>query len=294
MAIFDTSDIKATGFTVTGVSTLSGNSNNAILTISGSSNVLLTVNDTTGSTNLFTVSTTAGTQNFAVTNTGISATTISGISMNLGAGTATTPPLQLLTGGTVVTTPVTGSFELDNININYYTYAPSSRGVNRNEQILILTGTSALSSATTSQALFSAATIAGSLNILAGYTYGFECGFDLSGMSASIGTFGFGLSGTSVLSSLRYTAIAGKAVTGIANPSTIVTLRNRATTAISSASTATAGFAQIDGIFRCTTSGTIVPHTLLSVASSAVVAQDSYFKVFPMGSNTLFKIGNWI
>jgi len=65
MAIFDTSDIQATGVTVYGKVIISGNSSNNLLTISGATGPIVTVTDNVDAT-LWAVATTGGTTVFSV------------------------------------------------------------------------------------------------------------------------------------------------------------------------------------------------------------------------------------
>lgn len=65
MATFDTLEIRTTGLTVNGKTTISGNTNNTILVVSGSTGTLLSINDNNTDT-LFSVATTGDTTNFSV------------------------------------------------------------------------------------------------------------------------------------------------------------------------------------------------------------------------------------
>jgi len=46
------------------------------------------------------------------------------------------------------------------------------------------------------------------------------------------------------------------------------------------------GFAMISGKLRISAAGTIIPSVSLTVAAAAVVAADSYFRIWPVGFNT--------
>lgn len=69
MATLRTNNIVSSGVTIAGITVLSGNSNNNILTISGGTNQILAVSDTFSDT-MFSVGTTGGTNVFSVTTGG--------------------------------------------------------------------------------------------------------------------------------------------------------------------------------------------------------------------------------
>ena len=62
---------------------------------------------------------------------------------------------------------------------------------------------------------------------------------------------------------------------------------------ITPSNAATSGFAEIQGRIRVSTGGTIIPLVTLSVAAAATVNADSFFEIYPVGSNTQTSEGNW-
>ena len=112
--------------------------------------------------------------------------------------------------------------------------------------------------------------------------YFFECEFSLSAMSASSGTFSFGLGGTATLGGIQYTALASKTAL-TPNTAQITTSQTAAATALVTASTTTTGSAIIRGAFYITAAGTIIPSFAISVAANAIVGNLSYFRCWPVG-----------
>lgn len=150
-----------------------------------------------------------------------------------------------------------------------------------------------LVSQTAVQKLFDSVTN-GTLTLVANGTYRFKCKFTLTGMSASSGTFGFALGGTANLTGIEWHANSAKAAAGTST-NTGVILRNQtaANAALTAANTVTSGFTEIEGVFRMTTAGTIIPQVSLSVAAAAVVAADAWFECWQIGTNTDVSKGNW-
>jgi hypothetical protein len=159
------------------------------------------------------------------------------------------------------------------------------------DQIILQQSTYTLTSQTAAQKLFNATTN-GQVTLTAG-TYGFDCFFSLSSMSASSGSFGFALGGTAtVTQSFRAAAQKGTATLATAT-ATQVTYNTTANTTLATASTNTVGYAQIDGILVVTVGGTLIPQVSLGVASAAVVGVGSYFRIRPYGSSSVSFVGNW-
>jgi hypothetical protein len=215
-------------------------------------------------------------------------------SITLSAGTATTAPLYFTLGGSVLKTSVlAGDIEADANGIFYYSHANSSRGVVYAEQFISLSGTYTLTSQTAAQKLFNSTTN-GAVTVKAGTTYYFECFYSLTAMSATSGSFGFAIGGTATLTSLNWTSAAIKATTGT-TAATLQTTFNTtaANTTIVTASTQTGGSARITGTIRVNAAGTIIPQVSLGQAAAAVVGANSYFRIIPIGTNTVTSVGNW-
>lgn len=154
-------------------------------------------------------------------------------------------------------------------------------------------GTFTLVSQTAAQKMFNSPTN-GALTVLASTSYQFESYFDLSSMSGSSGTFGWALLGTATFTYSQWTSFANKATlatqvawVGTANKNSV------ANTALTAANTNTVGAAYIRGLLRINQGGTIIPAVSQGNAAAAVVGQDSWFRCWPIGSNTIVSLGSW-
>lgn len=209
----------------------------------------------------------------------------------LPAGTVTKKPLQF-TSGTNLTTATAGVLEYDG-SVHYSTHAANERGVLGSEQFISMQGgTFTLTSQTAAQKLFNSPTN-GTITVAGSTSYHFECEYDLSAMSASSGAFGFALGGTATFTFVKWVSYGNKAVLATAaSPQSTVNV-TAANTAIVTATTATVGWAHIRGLMRINAAGTVIPQVSLGVAAAAVVGQDSFFRCWPIGSNTVTSVGNW-
>lgn len=218
---------------------------------------------------------------------------MSSIILAAGTATAATAPLYFtISGSVVLTSAVAGVMEPDANGILYYTHATSERGVVNVEQFISLTGTYTLTSTTSAQQLFNSTTN-GQVTVASSKSYYFECEFDLTSVSSSAGTIAFGLGGTATYTSIKYTTMAVKSSTTSPANATMMTATTNASTAITASNANTAGHAIIRGIIRINAGGTVIPQVALSVAAAAVVGVNSYFRMVPMGTNTVTNVGNW-
>lgn len=158
MAVFDTSDILTTGLTVQGVTTLSGNSNNNILTVNGATGEILSVTDVSSET-LMSIGTTGGSPIFQV---------FTGNSVSFGDYTA--PQLVTTTLTTVTSTQNIYSIPTSTYSGAFYDYTVSgSTGIRAGTVITTWSGStveytelSTNSIGTTSAVTFSISVSAGS------------------------------------------------------------------------------------------------------------------------------------
>jgi hypothetical protein len=207
--------------------------------------------------------------------------------VTLSAGTTTVQPV-LFSAGTNLTIPVAGSVEYDGV-VAYLTPTANTRGVWMTEQFILQTANYTLASATSAQQLFNASTN-GAVTLPVG-TYEFECQFNLSSMSSSSGSFGFALGGSATINQY-WTANATK--TAFATPSApTISYNVAANTSIATASTTTTGFAVVQGYITVAGAGTVVPQVSLTVANAALVGPGSFFRVRPLGTNAVARVGNW-
>lgn len=217
--------------------------------------------------------------------------TISGVIETLAAGTASVAPLTFLSGANL-TAAAAGAIEYDGL-IHYTSHLANARGANVSEQFIFTPAANyTLTSQTAAQKMFASPTN-GALTVNAATTYQFESVFDLTTMNASSGTFGWALLGTATLTTIKWWSMSNKATlaTFLAWQSTFNA--TAANTALGTSTTATVAAAFINGVMRVNTGGTIIPAVSLGVANAAVVQAGSYFRCWPIGTNTVASVGNW-
>jgi hypothetical protein len=218
--------------------------------------------------------------------------TPSGAWLNIAAGTAVEAPL-LLTSGTNLTTATAGAFEYDGV-VHYSTHSANERGVLDSEQFISTQGgTRTLTSQTAAQKIFATPTN-GQVTLKASTTYQFECWLSLSSMSATSGSFGFALGGTATITFANWLSHSDKAALATAAaPQSTYNNNSVANTTICTATTNTIAWAYIRGTVRINAAGTLIPQVSLGIAAAAVVGQDSWFRIWPLGTNTVADVGNW-
>jgi hypothetical protein len=207
----------------------------------------------------------------------------------LGAGTTSTSPLKF-TAGVLKTTPAVGDMELDANGFLFYS-KNSHRGVLPPVQWIANTATRTFVSNTNSQNMFDAGSAgANTFTAVANTTYIFEVQINLTGLSATANSVGFGLSLTgAVASNISYMAIAER-VSTIATPTapTMCRIAVTATTAVtSSVASATAAAITIKGIVRFTTGGSVTPViSQIGATAASVLGIGSYVKFQALGTDT--------
>jgi len=210
----------------------------------------------------------------------------------LGTAAANTAPLKF-TSGTVQTTPEAGTKEYDG-KVFYATGEASQRGLLPNEQFVILTGnyTTPTGSNNTLKQAFNTTTN-GAITVAGNTTYLFECMLNISSMSSTSGNLQFGIGGTATKTRTAYVAIANKTALTVQTASSHTFGTVSTAVVISASNTNTTGYALIRGSLVIGTGGTLIPSIAHSIAAPSVVQAGSYFKLTPIGSNTVTQIGNW-
>jgi hypothetical protein len=255
--------------------------------------------DTTGALSFQTNGTTTALTIDTAQNIGAGVTSPTGV-LHLKAGTATanTAPLKF-NSGTNLTTPEAGVFEYDG-KVFYATPVASNRSVTVVENFVARTGAKTMTSNTSLQAIFSGGTgglTNGSLTVTASTSYFFEMSINVSTMSATSGNFGFSIlgAGTATFTSAAWHAFGydntNQQTAGNAGTSWQSTAG--ATGNIITAATGTAASAIVKGIFRINGAGTIIPSIQLTTANAAVIGVNTWFKCYPVGTDTVVSVGNW-
>lgn len=244
----------------------------------------------------------AGSADFTFNGTtlGVGATPVSTAWVKLGAATTAKAPLEFHTSaGVLMTTPDDGAVEYDG-SVFYGTPISNSRGVMLTEHFVARTGTKTMTSNTNLQSLFGGGTgglTTGSLTVASTETYFFEASINMSSMSATSGNIGFSIvgAGTATFTSASFHAFGLDATAQgtAAAAGTSFVASQAATGNIVTAATGTAVSVYVKGIFRINAAGTIIPSVQLTTAAAAVIGTNTWFKCYPVGSNTVISVGNW-
>jgi hypothetical protein len=158
---------------------------------------------------------------------------------------------------------------------------------------IALTSANTLTSQTAAQAIFDGGggPTNGAITLSTG-VYFFECGFSLTNMSSSSGSFGFALGGSATITQSWRSSTAKPAALATATAAE-QTFNTAANTTLITANTNTVGMTYINGVIRITSAGTIIPQVSLGVASAAVVGVNSYFKSYRAGDSSVVSLGDW-
>lgn len=213
--------------------------------------------------------------------------------LHLGAGFATAnngAPLKF-TSGTNLTTAEAGAMEYDGTAF-YTTPVASNRGVNPSVYYRVASSNTTLNSVNTAQPAFSTL---GSFTVAAATTYEFEAVYYIAnGTTTHTTATLFG--GTATLTDIAYTALLWSA-----NASTITTAQSTVNVKVATAkvlnatSTSPETTIFLKGIIRINGGGTLIPQIQFSAAPGGTntMNTNSYFKLTPIGSNTVQSVGNW-
>lgn len=217
--------------------------------------------------------------------------------LHLSANTATMSALDFTpTSAVLKTSPLAGDMEVDANGLLYYSHNNSNRGVVNVEQFISLTSTYTLASQTGAQKLFNSTTN-GALTVKGSTSYFFECFYTLTSMSGTSGNGGFSVlgAGTATVTSAAFwaTGLDNTTLTTGAAIGGSFTASATTTNNITTAATGTAVAVLIRGIIRINAGGTIIPSVSLANAAAAVVGVNSYFRIYPIGTNTTTNVGNW-
>lgn len=288
-----------------------------ISTITSATITTLTATDV-NTTNV-TPTTIAGTPNFSGAVTAASTLGVTGLltatggvsiptakSLTVGAGTATVAPLNL-TSGTNLTTAAAGAIEFDG-KVFYTTAAASSRQVCDAEQFIIQTANSStynntvLDTASAGQ-VFS--TGSGALTVQGTTTYFFEGLYKLSNTGTTSHTWAtlFALTNSATLTGIQYTVMGDTRTTSAATIAATSMLDVAVATQVpvTAASTSATEFVTLflKGYMAVNVGGTVTPQLQASARPGAtgtpgvVVLAGSYFRMWPVGTNSVASVGNW-
>lgn len=230
---------------------------------------------------------------------------ITAASFTASAGTATVSPYNF-TAGTNLTTAAAGAQEFDG-KVFYETAVASSRQVVNAEQFVCLTANgptdnNSLLDAATAAAVFRVPTN-GTLTVAASTTYMFEAMYYLSNTGTTSHTWSTLFAGTATFTSIAYLA---SAYTGTTSGATITAMSAAqvavaTAVAVTAASTSATEFCTfwLRGVMRINGAGTLIPQLKASARPGAsgtpgvTILAGSYFRAWPLGSDTVASVGNW-
>lgn len=212
------------------------------------------------------------------------------------AGTAALAPVTL-TSGTNLTTAAAGAVEFDGVAF-YATSVASSRQVVDTVQLCLLSADYVLTDTASAQKALNC-TSNGQVTVAASTTYMFEATYYITNTGTNAHTWGMAIGGTATLTSgfLSITAYTANALTTLATPQMV------ATTAVATAAVVTGsltsatenGVYKVTGVLRINAGGTVIPQVKQSATTGGTLTMktNSYFRIWPIGSNTATTIGNW-
>ena len=161
-----------------------------------------------------------------------------------------------------------------------------------------LTADYTLTDSATAQKAFNASTN-GAITLSASTSYFFEALYLITNTGTTSHTWSTLFAGTATFTSIAYRA---QARTGITSAATLTAVSDAYTTAatalaVTAASTANPEYViiKLDGIMRINAAGTVIPQVKLSAQANGtqLMLTNSYFRCWPIGSNTVATVGNW-
>ena len=210
-------------------------------------------------------------------------------------GTSSAAPVAF-TAGTNMTTPGAGAFEYDGV-VFYGSPQSNQRGVVATEQFIALTANYTGADSASAQQVFDATTN-GAVTLAASTTYMMEGVYYITrsaGTTSHTLSTLFALGGT--LTSIAYTAettsTTGNALGAV---SRIYGTLASATVVTAASIEATENITvTIRGIVRTNAAGTFAPQIQYSAApgGAPTILANSFFKLTPIGTNTVTTVGNW-
>lgn len=211
----------------------------------------------------------------------------------LAAGTNSVAPLKL-TSGTNLSAASAGAVEYDG-TVFTATSVANSRQVVCGEQFVCVGATpvSLTNNITTAQSVFASANDA--LTVAGSTTYFFEAYIYLS-TGTTTHTTAFGLGGTATFTSILYESVlVSSAATTIATSSSFLEVISAAATVLNATSAAATTKIRLKGVMRINAGGTIIPQVTFSAGPTGTCQTNtnSFFRCWPIGSNTVEAVGNW-
>lgn len=213
------------------------------------------------------------------------------------AGSASQSPV-LLASGTNLSVPAAGAFEYDGV-VFYGTPTASQRGVLNTQHFIALVNNYTGNDVNTAQKVFDSPTN-GTMTFAASTTYMLEATYYITravgSNSHTLSTL-FAIGGGGSLTSIAYTADTTSTASNILGAVSRIYATAATATVVTGASTATNENITVTlrGIIRTNAAGTITPQIQYSAApgGAPTVLANSYFRLIPLGTNSVASVGNW-
>lgn len=218
--------------------------------------------------------------------------TMAGGGFVLAAGTTSLGPLRFQSG-TNLTTAATGTVEYDG-RVFYMTSVASTRQVVLTKQFITTQVVTALSnSSTAAQNVFASANDV--MSLAANTAYRFKLRFFIN-TGSTTHTTALGLAVSSAVTNIGYWASLWSTTAGTISTTAPSVLDVTATTAtvLNATSTATRTTIEAEGIIRTNGATTLTPQITFSAGPGGTceVAVNSFFEIWPIGSDTVVGVGN--
>lgn len=218
------------------------------------------------------------------------------------AGDTMTGPLTLDDGttsnaaltfanGALLTTPAAGAHEFTS-GIFYKTPVASARAVDMIEFFKALTADEGATNGTSAQPWFPTA---GGITLPGSTSFFFE-GLLLLTNGTTSHTTGLGFGGTATLTSIDYVArLIGGNANAIITTISSIWINTASNTVLNSGVTVASTVIEVRGVIRINAGGTLIPQFTFSAAPGGTntVKRNSFFRLTPIGSNSVASVGNW-
>ncbi len=208
------------------------------------------------------------------------------------AGTNLAAPLKF-TSGTNLSTAAAGAVEFDGTAF-YASSIASARQIVNTEQVQALSGTRTFTNNANPQAIFNGSSN-GAITLAATTSYEFEMSVTVTGLSSSAHTVNLTFATGGSFTDIQYMAISGTQST-VATPTaaSIMWIAVGTASAVMASATTTGLILYVRGVMRMSTGGTVTPQmTQVTNTAAAVVQPESFFRCWPVGTNTVTNVGNW-
>lgn len=231
------------------------------------------------------------TPNLTITLAAITPTTIVATDMiSAPTGTTSITPLKI-PNGVLATNSIAGGIESDGLTM-YNSTTAQDRGVIASIKFTSSTSTFAVPNSTAAFPLF--ATTEDAFNVTASTSYFFEGSYEITGMGATTRTTGHLFGGTATITSISYVAMIQTGTAEALGTTQSTKHCVAATSQVLNATAATAAeWVYVKGIVRINGAGTFIPQMIHSAdpTGTILVAVNSWFRMYPIGTNTVLKSG---